>query len=469
MRVIPYLLTLLTGAARLPADDKPPTPAQAPALLEEALTLAQSVPDRAERADAVGLVAAELAKSDPKRALELLKGELGTHEQSLAMASAAESLAQHNRLLGLATLLRIGDVSTMMVALTDIVAVEALTDLDEALKITDHIEPLTVQQMVEREVTRVIWADIPGDRAAAVDVAVKWARTISDPVTRYEALAYAAEGAATVDLARGQEVAQSIPDTEPRDLALRLVTEHLAASDPAAAQNLLGAIQTPLQRNLAAVAVVAGLGKAGRGDEAGRLAAAVRKSVDADLENPLERGEVLEPLAIAIVDREPTTALSIASEVWPPARRLALQCRLATSKAHKDPSLRRELIRDAWLEVRRNDSPLIQRQIASAALASAALVAPELLDEMVRERPELVQASLPAAVRSLAAEHAETALALIGRMEDARAAEQAKAALVAAVVGTNPEVARGIADTLALPGPKSAALVALAAGGDRAR
>jgi hypothetical protein len=464
MRGLLVAVAFLPGAVSWAAEQAPTSaPPQVQKLLDQALTLAKSVPDRAERADAVGRVAAELARYDPKQAMEVLKGELDTHEESLAMASAAEALAHSNRLLGLATLMRISDVSTVMAALSRIVALEVLADFDEALTLSSHIELLTVRRMVEREVTRTIWADTTGDRGQAVDTAVRWAQAISDPVTRYEALAYAAEGAATTDLARAQEIAQGIPDVEPRDLALGLIVKEIAVSDPETAQNLLGRMQTPLRRNLAGARAVAGLVKAGRGQEALTLVASIRKSVAEDLENPLDQSLVREQLAPAIVGVDPATALSIASEVWPPAQRHVLQCRLATSLNATDPKQARELLEDAWVEVKRTDAPLFEREIASAAIASAVVVAPDLLDKMAEQRPQLVQEALPAAVRSLAEESPEVALDLSAQITDPAIAEQARAAIVSLAGVTHPEIARNVAESLQAPGPKSAALVALAA------
>jgi len=456
------ILALFAGLSFADGAPAPPDPATAD-LLDRALALAQSVPDQAERADAVGRVAAEIARYDPKRALAALKAEVETHEASSAMAAAAEVLAKDNRLLGLATLLRIDEVSTVMDALSRIIALEAIADFDEAAKIIERVEPLTVRRMVEREVARAIWADFPGERASAVEASLRWAQAITDPVTRNEALAYAAEGAAGLSLERAQEIAQDITDAEPRDLALRLIVQQVAGSDPEAAQALLGRIETPLQRDLAGAEVVAGLAKAGRAQEALALTDAVRKSLGEDIENPLDQSLIRERLATAIVGLEPAMALSITSEVWPPADRYALQCRLAGTIGRTDQGHAQELLRDAWIEVRRIDTPLFQRRIAAAGLASAAVAAPELLDRMAEDQPQLVQDALPAAVRILATDDPEAALKLTDRLTDARAAQQCRAVVVTLIAGSHADLARSVAEGLEMPGPKSAALVALAA------
>ncbi|MBM3475942.1 MAG: hypothetical protein FJX75_21955 [Armatimonadetes bacterium] len=452
------LLVAAPGAAEAPQPASP----EVQQLLDQALALAQSVPDRAERADAVGRVAGEIARYDPKRALQELKKDFETHEASSAMARAAEVLARDNRLLGLATLLRVKEISTLMVALSRIVAMEIISDYDEARKIVDHVEPITVQRMVEREVTRVVWADVPGDRATAVDAALRWAQGVADPVTRDESLAFAAEGAATLDVTRAQSIADGIRDVEPRDLALRLIVQQVAASDVDAAQALMGRIQTPLQRGLAGAEVVGGLAKAGRTREALALVTAVRTSVAEDLESPLDQALIRERLALAIADLDPPAALSIVSELWPPAKRYAVQCRAARSVAARDPKLAKDLLRDALIEVKRIDAPLFQREIVAEALASAALVAPEQLNSMTQDRPELVQQALPDAVRSLLLTDPEAAVKLTDRIADAHVAQQARAGIVCAVASSHPDLARRVADELQLPGPKSAALVALA-------
>jgi hypothetical protein len=208
---------------------------------------------------------------------------------------------------------------------------------------------------------------------------------------------------------------------------------------------------------------VAGLVKAGRGVEALTLVASVRESIEEDLENPLEQGLIREQLAPAIVDVDPATALSILSEVWPPVHRHVLQCHLARNLNGNDPKQARELLEDAWVEVKRTDAPLSQRQIVSAAIASAVVVAPDLMEKMAEQRPQLVQEALPAAVRSLAEESPQVALALSERITDPSVAEQTRAAIVSLAGVTHPEIARSIAESLQAPGPRSAALVALAA------
>jgi hypothetical protein len=452
------LLAAAPGAAEAPRPASP----EVQQLLDQALALAQSVPDRAERADAVGRVAGEIARYDPKRALQVLKPDLETHETSSAMAGAAEVLARDNRLLGLATLLRVKEMSTLMVALSRIVAMEILSDYDEARQIVDRVEPITVQRMVEREVTREVWADIPGDRAKAVDAALLWAQGVVDPVTRDEALAFAAEGAATIDVARAQTIADGIKDAEPHDLALRLIVQQVAAGDPDGAEALMGRIRTPLQRGLAGAEVVGGLAKAGKTEAALALVAVVRSSVASDVESPLDQAIVRERLALAIADLNPPTALSIVSELWPPAKRYAVQCRAARAVAARDPKLAKDLIRDALIEVKRIDAPLFQREIVAEALASAALVAPEQLDPMTQERPALVQQALPDAVRALTLTDPEMALRLTDRIADVAVAQQARAGIACTIAARHPDLARRVAEGLQLPGPKSAALVALA-------
>ena len=457
--LVPLVVSLLYGG--LLSAQEPPPQSPSDALLDQALALAKSVPDRAERADAVARVAAEVARTEPKRALEVLKGELGTHAVSSATAAAAQRLAQSNRLLGLATLLRIHDMSTVMVALSKIVAMEALTHFDDALDVVVNVEPLTVRRMVEREVTRVIWAEIPGDRAAAVDVAVRWAQTVDDPLTRDEALALAAEGAATVDLARAQEIALSISEAESQDLALRLVIQQLAAVDVDAAQRLLGRVRSPLQHNLAGAAVVSALMAAGRAPESLELAGSVRTSAANDLESLLEQSLVREQLALAMVSADAAGALSVASEVWPPADRYTVESRLARTIGRTDAARAEELLSDAVVEIGRIDSPLAQRRLAAAAVASAAVVAPGVIDALAQDHPGLLQAALPDAVLQLAAEDPDAGLGLTERIEDAKLAQETRARVVEVVATSHPETAQRVADGLALPGPRSAALVSL--------
>jgi hypothetical protein len=128
-----------------------------------------------------------------------------------------------------------------------------------------------------------------------------------------------------------------------------------------------------------------------------------------------------------------------------------------------DPQRAQELLRDAWIEVGRIDTPLFQRRIVAAALASAAVTAPELLDTMSEARPGLVQDALPEAVLELAVEDPAAALRLADRIADARTAQETRAAIVDRIALAQPNVARSIAEALEMPGPKSAALVALAA------
>lgn len=460
MRVLVCIVSALTLSSYAAADISPST--ALPELLTQALSLARSVPDRAERADAVGRVAAEIARYDPKYALSLLQDELDTHEASAAMAEAAHVLAKDNRLLGLATLLRIEEISTVMAALSRIVALEVLSDFDEARRISERIEPLTVRRMVEREVARSLWAETSGDRATAVEVAVRWAEAINDPVTRNEALALAAEGAATVSLERAQQIAGAITDVEPRDLALRLIVAEVGQQDPDAAVTLLQRIETPTQRALAAPFAVAGLAKAGRVEEAREKVRWARKSIDEELENPLHQAVARERLANAIVEIDSAEALSLVSQIWPPSARYAAQCRLALDIGRRDPEHGEELLKDAWVEVRRINVPLAQRAMAAAAVASAAVIAPSLVDVIAREQPELVQEALPEAIRSLAPIEPEAALRLANRIADPRTAQHAIADIVTAIAATHPELAERVAWGLELPGPKSTALVALA-------
>jgi len=73
-----------------------------------------------------------------------------------------------------------------------------------------------------------------------------------------------------------------------------------------------------------------------------------------------------------------------------------------------------------------------------------------------------VQQALPDAARSLAPTDPETAVKLTERIADVPEAQQCRAEVVCAVAATHPDIARRVADALQLPGPKSAALVALA-------
>jgi len=436
-------------------------------LLEAALVVAQSIEEAPLRADAVGRVAGELARLDPRRALGLVEGEVATHQQSEAMARAAEGLARDNRFLGLATLIRVGDRSAVLEALGRIVAMEALTDLDEAIDIVEKIDNLPVRRVVEREVARLVWMDIGEDERQAVEVAVLWADTIGDPVTHHEALAYAAEGAAGYDLRRAEEIADRIPAGDARDLAWRLVAQRISQREPGEALRLLARIETPLQRNLAAVAVLGGLAKAGQKEEALALAREVRLSVERDMEDPRDQGLILAEVAVGVVDLDAPYALSVLTGVWPPARRYSAQCRVARSDAHPGPQAQRELLEDAWVEVRRTDSPALQRQIASATLAAAEDVARDFIETMEGERPALVQAALPDAVRMLAIDEPELALSLAARIDGAAVREMARAEIAAAAVRTQPDLAKQISEDLTVPSARSAALVSLASAATR--
>jgi hypothetical protein len=463
MIVLALSAVLCAGPRSTAAPDTPKADtAEALRLLEAALASAESIEETARRADAVGRVASELARIDPKRALKLVEGQVATHEQSVAMARAAEGLARENRFLGLATLIRVGDRSAVLDALGRIVAMEALEDIDEAVDITEKIDNLPVRRVVEREVARAVWMDIGSDLGQAVRTAVAWADTVKDPVTRYEALAYAAEGAAGYDLQEAEAIAGRIPAGDSRDLAWRLVIERISDRRPAEGLRVLGQVQTPLQRDLAATAVVAGLCHAGQKEEALRLAADVRASAANGIEDLRDQGLVLGRLALAVVDADLAYALSVLTDVWPPVRRYSTQCFVARSDNHPGPEAQLELIEDAWVEVRRTDAPLIQQQIASAVLVAAGDVAPEFISTMVEERAELVQEALPEAVAIAAGDDPDLALRLADRIEDPLAMEAARAQVAAETARTQPELARKIAEALRAPSAKSAALVALA-------
>jgi len=464
MTVLSLLFVTLAGAPGAHAEGGAPQLTTAQALLEQALTLAESVPDAAQRADAVGWVAAELAKTDPKRALKLVSDQMASHAQSEAMARAAETLAKDNRLLGLATLIRVSDRSAALVAIGRIIGMEALIDLDEAVDLTSKMDSLTVRRQTEREVSRIVWDELPGDKQRALQVAVQWAETTSDPVTQGEALAYAAQGAARLQGAEAAaQIVSRISGDDPRDLAWRLVIQEIAPRDPVAAEALLGRIGSPFQRNLAAVAVVAGMATAGRPADALRLAREIRSSVEKSQEDPRDQGLILAGTAEAIIDVDHSAALSILASVWPPVRQYGLQCQLAPRVAEKDPKAGRELLEDAWLEVRRMDSPLLREELASDALAAAMLFAPDLADVMTTEQPGAVQNALAAAVELLAPKRPELALKLIDRIRDPVTAESAKVAVITAIAGTQRSVASKVAEGLVSPGAKSNALVALAA------
>ena len=420
-------LLLCLSVAPTPGTAYAADAAEALPILEQALQLAQSLPNSTERADAVGRVAAQLARLDPKRARDLLGEELVTHEQSEAMARAAEGLAESNQFLGLATLIRVGDRSSAIVALARIISDEAPRDLDEAVDLAEMIELLTVRRIVQREVTRLIWAEAEGDAREAIDVAVRWADAIDDPVTRQEALAYAAEGAGTLDLELAASIAARIPEGDSRDLAWRLVIETVSPGDPAGAGELLGRLDMPLQRNLAASAVVAGLAASGETERAIALVKEVRAAVEADVADPRDAGLILERMAEALADADLPLAQSMTVDVWPPARRYALQARLALSAAHPDAASRAKLLRDSWVEVRRTDAPFVQEQIAVSALAAAEVVAPELIDGWTEEQPELMQSAVPHACRLLATRDVDLAVRMASRLTEQAPAEWALA------------------------------------------
>ncbi len=454
-------LTCIGPSATLAAEAGGPDSGEALALLERALAVAESIEDAPSRADAVGRVAAALASIDPRRSLTLVEAEAATHLQSEAMARAAEALARDNRFLGLATLIRVSDRSAVLEALARIVAMEALQDLDEAIDIVEKIENLPVRRVVERDVARVLWADVGSDQQQAVEVAVAWADTISDAVTHGEALAYAAEGAAGYDLARAEEIAGRIPAGDARDLAWRLVVQRTSPHEPMKALGLLRNLETPLQRSLAGTAVVAGLVAAGEKEQAVGLGREIRALAESGIEDLRDQGLVLAQLALATVDVDSAYALSVLTGVWPPVERYATQALVARSGNHPGPDAQRALIEDAWVEVRRVDAPLIERQIASAALVAAEDVAPELIETMLKERPDLVQAALPDAVGMVVSEP-ELALKLAERIEDRVVRETAKAEIAAQTARAEPALARQITDGLTVSSAKSAALVALA-------
>jgi hypothetical protein len=120
------------------------------------------------------------------------------------------------------------------------------------------------------------------------------------------------------------------------------------------------------------------------------------------------------------------------------------------------------MIQDAWIELRRTDAPLVLRRLAAGALAAAQQVAPDMIDGMLDERPELSQEALPEAVRLLGAEDPDAGLKLVERIQDSAAAEAAQAQVAETLAATDPDAARAIADRLTQPALKSAVLVALA-------
>jgi hypothetical protein len=184
--------------------------------------------------------------------------------------------------------------------------------------------------------------------------------------------------------------------------------------------------------------------------------------VERDIEDPRDQGLVLAEVAVAVADLDAPYALSVLTGVWPPVRRYSTQCRVARSDAHPGPQAQRELLEDAWVEVRRTDSPSIQQQITSAVLAAAQDVAPDFIETMVGKRPALVQTALPDAVGMLTIDEPELALSLADRIEGAAARETAKAEIAAAAVRTQPDLAKQICDALTVPSARSTALVALA-------
>jgi len=464
MVLLPVLLAYLTAFQPALAEETPSArAAEARALLDQALALAQTVPDVAQRADAVGRVAAEVAKTDPKQALKLVADQMATHQQSEAMARAAETLAQSNRLLGLATLIRVPDGSSALVAIGRIIAMEALTDYDEAVNLTAKIDALTIRRQTEREVSRIVWDELPGDKTHALQVAVVWAQGVSDPATKAEALAYAAQGLARlVGAEAAGKVVNQIADREMRDLGWRLVIQEVAAHDPSAAQVLLGRTETAFQHNVAAAAVVAGLAGAGRREEALRLAGEVRSAVEKQLEDPRDQGLIFGELASALATVEPQLAQSLLSEVWPPADQYALQARLAAVMAQKDSQGAREMLTDSWVELRRMDAPLLEDEVAADCLAAAVQFAPDFVPQMRQEQPEAVRRVLPAAVLILAPTHSDLALKLAESIEDPTELQRTKAAVVESLAPRDLPAARRLAESLSEPGAKSRALVALA-------
>jgi len=378
------------------------------ALIEQALVLANQVPDPTDRSDVLSRAASVLAQFEPRRALQIVEPLKPTHEQAVAMGRVAEALARENRLLGLATLLRMDDRSASITALARIVAAVARDHLDEAAEILDQIPNIATRRVVELEIAGEMARSDPGGPEAAYRHSRAFADTINDVAIRAEALTAVAPAAARVDAALAEEVLAAIPVPSARELARRRVVEASAAGNYPLAEATARLIGDPLQRGWALVAL-AQSPEAQRQPDVARGLLQEAAAAARELEELRDQGALLEGVARALGRVDPEAALGIGAAVWPPHRRYVLQCELAVLLAPHDQKGATELAEDAWVEVRRQDAAMAVREIAQATLVAALQLDDGLFRQSLAAQPELTQTVLPAVAEELAATHPDLA------------------------------------------------------------
>jgi hypothetical protein len=201
-------------AERLAAD--PADPAQ----IDQALAVADAIPDHGRRAEALAAIAERLTATDPTRAAALIDQALSQAGTTKARAAVAERLATIDPARA-ATL--IGQALT-----------QARTTSSE-WRYGDE-----VAAVAER-----LTAIDPARDPALIDQALAAARNIYHDGDRSEALAAIAERLAATDppnpalIDQAVTIADTIPHTEPRARALAAIAERLAATDPARATTLI--------------------------------------------------------------------------------------------------------------------------------------------------------------------------------------------------------------------------------------
>jgi len=392
------ILVVASGTARLwGATDRD----RAKALVEQALVLANQAQDPAARTDALSRAASVLAQFEPRRALQIVEPLDPTHEQAVAMGRVAVALARENRLLGLATLLRLDDRSASIAALGRIVADVARDHLDEAEQILDQVPNIATRRVIELQITVEMAAQDPGGPEAAYQHSRTFADSITDVAIRAEAEASVAAAAARVDPAQAAELIGTISVPSAQDLARRNAVGVLAGSSFAAGEQLARQIADPLQRGWALVALAQSPTARSQPDKARALLRDAAAAA-AGLEELRDRGALLEGVALALGPVDPEAALGALPEVWPTHRRYVLQCELAAGLATTARDRAQELIEDAWVEVRRQDDPMVRREIAQATLVAALQVRQQLFDDCLAAQPELTQTVLPAVAEELA-------------------------------------------------------------------
>ncbi len=390
-----HIAACLAAAALLPAGAPRALPAEEAstekpdprgmAILEEAIALAQKLPNPADKAEAIGMAAEPLARYDPRRALKLVRSVDDCHEKSEAMGAAAISLARENELLGLSVLARVPDRSVSYMKFTWIMLARARQSVPQAIELAEKVENPAVRTVIQLEVARELAKWHPDGPRAAVDATIEWVKSIVFEAPKAEGYGYAAAAAAKFDLDWALKLART-PHGVDRDIALRLVAETVAETDMRRALQILEEIVSPRERSSALVSFARVLRQADPKRCEQLLQQAATEAARVDDARP--QGELRRAIAELLAPLDFEDALEVAEQAWPLAQKAAALESLAYTVAPQDPERALILAKDLWDETSFLQDPLQRRLGFAHAVAAAGAADLDQALALVADIPE---------------------------------------------------------------------------------